>query len=313
MSALNFKHLRYFWVTAKAGSIARAGEMLHVTPQTISGQITLFEQLQGCKLFARAGRGLQLTEAGRTVFDYASQIFTLGDELGGVLRNPGSARPPLFRVGVEDAVPKDVAYRLLEPALRLVDPLRFFCSEGNFADLLADLSVHRLDLVISDGPMPRTLHVKGFNHLMGGCGVSFFAAKKLAQKLKGKFPRCLHGAPMLMPGEEAAVRTRMLRWFDEQEVQPQVVGEIADSALLNAFGRAGVGVFAAPSAIAAQVKQQYAVVEIGRTTDITEMYYAISVERRLTHPAVIAITAAARQELFRARPAARAAAFRQKR
>ena len=308
MSTLNFKHLRYFWVTAKAGSIVRAGQLLHVTPQTISGQIALFEQLQGCALFERAGRGLQLTEAGRTVFDYANQIFTLGDELDGVLRNPAAARPQQFRVGVEDAVPKVVAYRLLEPALRLGEPLRLACSEGPFADLLADLSVHRLDLVISDGPITGGLHVKAFNHLLGACGVTFFAAPKLAQTLKGKFPHCLHEAPMLMPGEDATMRAELLRWFDEIAVRPKVVGDFSDSALLKAFGRAGEGVFAAPSAIAAQIKREYTVIELGQTTAITETYYAISVERRLTHPAVIAITSAARQELFRARPARRPAA-----
>jgi len=301
MGSLNFKHLRYFWVVAKAGGIARASERLHLTPQTISGQISVFEGLLGYKLFARAGRRLELTEAGRVALSYADEIFTLGEELEGVLRSPAEGRPLQFSVGVADAVPKVVAYRLLEPAVRLPEPLRIVCREGKLASLLGDLAVHRLDIVISDSPMPAAVNVKGFNHLLGECGVTFFATAKLARKHKGSFPRLLDGAPLLLPGEHAAVRPRLMRWFDAQRIHPRIVGEFDDSALLKAFGRAGAGIFAAPSAIAEQVRRQYGVMAIGRTEAVTEVFYAISVERRLTHPAVVAITSAARRELFRRR------------
>ena len=301
MGSLNFKHLRYFWVVAKAGGIARAGERLHLTPQTISGQISLFEEVLGYKLFARVGRRLELTEAGRTVLSYADEIFTLGEELEGVLRSPAQGRPLQFRVGVADALPKVVAYRLLERAVKMPEPMRMVCREGKLTSLLADLAVHRLDIVIADSPMPASVNVKGFNHLLGECGVTFFAAANLARSLAGRFPRSLDGAPLLLPGEDAAVRPRLIRWFDDERIHPRIVGEFDDGALLKAFGRAGAGVFAAPTAIAEQVRRQYGVVAIGRTDAVTEAFYAISVERRLTHPAVVAITSAARKELFRRR------------
>ena len=301
MSALNFKHLRYFWAVAKAGGIARASERLHLTPQTISGQISLFEEVLGYKLFARVGRRLELTDAGRVALGYADEIFTLGEELEGVLRSPAEGRPLQFRVGVADAVPKVVAYRLLEPALGLPEPVHIICREGRLASLLADLAVQRLDIVIADSPMPTALNVKGFSHLLGECGVTFFATAKLARQHKGSFPRLLDGAPLLLPGEDAAVRPRLMRWFDAQRIRPRIVGEFDDGALLKAFGRAGAGIFAVPSAIAEQVRRQYGVVAIGRTEAVTEAFYAISVERRLTHPAVVAISVAARKDLFRRR------------
>ncbi len=301
MAGLNFKHLRYFWVVAKAGGIARASERLHLTPQTISGQISLFEEVLGYKLFARVGRRLELTEAGRTVLSYADEIFTLGEELEGVLRSPSEGRPLQFRVGVADAVPKVVAYLLLEPAVKEQAPLRIVCREGKLTSLLADLAVHRLDIVIADSPMPASVNIKGFNHLLGECDVTFFAAPKLARSLEGRFPRSMDGAPLLLPGEDSAVRPRLTRWFDDERIHPRIIGEFEDSALLKAFGRAGAGIFAAPSAIAEQVRRQYGVVAIGRTEAVTEAFYAISVERRLTHPAVVAITSAARKELFRRR------------
>ena len=301
MGTLNFKHLRYFWVVAKAGGIARASERLNLTPQTISGQISLFEEVLGYKLFARVGRRLELTEAGRTALSYADEIFTLGEELEGVLRSPAEGRPLQFRAGVADAVPKVVAYLLLEPAVKVQAPLRMVCREGKLTSLLADLAVHRLDIVIADSPMPASVNVKGFNHLLGECDVTFFATAKLARSLKGPFPRSLDGAPLLLPGEDSAVRPRLIRWFDDQRIHPRIVGEFDDGALLKAFGRAGAGIFEAPSAIADEVRRQYGVVAIGRTEAVTEAFYAISVERRLTHPAVVAITSAARKELFRRR------------
>jgi len=302
MGALNYKHLHYFWVVAKTGSITRASERLHVTLQTISGQISRFEDMLGYKLFTRVGRRLELTDAGGVVLSYAEEIFTLGEELEDVLHHRLGERPPRFRVGVADALPKSVAYRLVEPALRLAEPPRIVCREGKLANLLADLAVHRLDIVLADSPMPANLNVRGYSHLLGECGLTFLATTKLAAKCKGPFPRCLDGAMLLFPGEDAAVRPRLMRWFDKERIRPRIAGEFDDGALLKAFGEAGAGVFAAPSAIAQQVHRESGVVAIGSTEAVREQFYAISVERRLTHPAVVAISSAARQELFRRSP-----------
>ena len=299
MSALNYKHLHYFWAVAKAGGIARASERLHLTPQTVSGQLSLFEDTLGYKLFTRVGRRLEISDAGRVVLSYADEIFTLGEELEGVMRHPAEGRMPQFRVGVSDAVPKSIAYRLLEPAVRLAEPPCIVCREGKLGSLLAELAVHRLDIVIADSPMSSAISIKGFSHLLGESDMTFFATEQLARKHQGSFPQCLDGAPMLLPGEDVAVRARLKQWFEKLQIQPRVVGEFDDGALQKAFGQGGIGIFAAPSAIAREVGQQYGVVAIGRTAEVTEQFYAISVERRLTHPAVIAISSAARQKLFR--------------
>ena len=298
MTALNYKHLHYFWVVAKTGGIARASERLHLTPQTISGQVSLFEDTLGYKLFTRIGRRLELTDLGRMVLSYADEIFNRGEELEGVLRDPAGGRPTHFRVGIADAIQKSVAYRLLEPALHLPEPPRIVCREGKLVSLLSELAVHRLDIVIADSPMHPPVSIKGFSHLLGECGLTFFATAKLARKYKGPFPNCLDGSPLLVPGEDAALRPRLVQWFEKLGIRPQIIGEFDDSALLKAFGQVGIGIFAAPSAIAKEIGRQYGVVAIGHTEAVTEQFYAISVERRLTHPAVVAISTAARQELF---------------
>lgn len=299
MNAINYKHLHYFWVVAKAGGIGRASERLHLTPQTISGQLALFEDVLGYPLFNRVGRRLELNDAGRVVLSYADEIFTIGEELQEVLRSRPDGLPMQFRVGVADAVPKAIAYLLLEPSMELPDSLRIVCREGKLTDLLADLAIHRLDIVIADSPMPANIDVRGYNHLLGECSVSFFAADELARKYKKGFPKSLDGAPFLMPGEEAAVRPRLMRWFEKERVHPRIVGEFDDGALLQAFGEAGKGIFAAPSAVADQICKQSDVTELGRTNLVTEQFYAISVERQLTHPAVVAISSAARESLIR--------------
>lgn len=301
MNSLNYKHLHYFWVVAKAGGIARASERLHLTPQTVSGQLSLFENMLGYKLFTRVGRHLELSDAGRVLLSYADEIFTLGEELEGVMRHPTESRMRQFRVGVSDAVPKSIAYRLLEPAVRLPEPPCIVCREGKLAGLLAELAVHRLDIVIADSPIPPNVSVKGFSHLLGESETTFFATAQLARKHKGPFPRCLDGAPMLLPGEDAAVRPRLMQWFDKIHVHPRTVGQFDDGALMKAFGQVGIGIFAAPSVIAEEICQQSGVVAIGHTDAVTEHFYAISVERLLSHAAVVAISSSARQELFRKR------------
>jgi LysR family transcriptional activator of nhaA len=298
MRGLNYKHLHYFWMVAKAGGISRASERLHLTPQTVSGQITCFEELLGYKLFNRIANRLELSDAGRLIFDYAEKIFTLGEELEGILGNPTAGRPALFRVGVSDAVPKSIAYRLIEPAVRMSEPPFIVCQEGKLATLLAELAIQRQDIVIADSPIPPNLSIKGFSHLLGESSLSFFASKPLARTLKGEFPSCLEGAPMLLPGKDAAVQPHLVQWLEKQRINPRYIGEFDDGALLKAFGQVGVGIFAAPTAIAREVCQQYRVVVIGKASEVTEQFYAISIERRLTHPAVKAISSAARNELF---------------
>ena len=296
---MNFKHLHYFWRVAKAGGVARAGEQLHVTPQTISGQIGLLEEDLGTPLFAKRGRNLELTEAGRHAFAYAQDIFALGSELEESLRNyPAGGRPVEFRVGVADAVSKTIAYRLIEPATRLTTPVRIVCRESKLDSLLAELAAHRLDLVIAGAPIPPSVSVRAYNHRLGESGVSFFASARLLKNLVGKFPACLAGAPMLVPGADVAVRSRLDRWCQANKLRPRVVGEFDDSALMKAFGQRGAGVFIGPTVLESEIEAQYGVKTLGRTQEIVEEFFAISVERRVTHPCVVAITEAARDRLF---------------
>lgn len=298
MSNLNYKHLHYFWMVAKAGSIARASEQLHLTPQTISAQLSVFEEVQGETLFKKSGRNLELTEAGRLVLSYAEEIFSLGQELEQVLHHRPTERTVQLRVGVSDSVAKAVAYRLLEPALTLPQTLRINCREGKLDQLLADLAMHKLDIVITDTPMPPTAKVRGFTHQLGECGVSFFATTSLVREYPAAFPACLDGAPLLLPGEDSALRSKLMYWLSTQQLHPRIAGEFDDSALMSAFGQAGAGFFAAPTAIADMVMRQYDVAVVGQTDAIREEFYAISVQRKLTHPAVLTISRAAQQTLF---------------
>ena len=296
---MNFKHLHYFWVTAKAGGVMRAGEQLHITPQTLSGQIKLLEAWFGRPLFRKSGRQLELTEDGRLALAYADQIFTLGAELETALRQVRGGPPVLdFRVGVADSVAKSVAYRLLEPALSVAEPVRLICSEGKFSDLLAQLSLHRLDLVISDEPMSKRIAVKAFNHPLGSSGMSFFCTPALKARLQGAFPQCLNDMPLLIQGASASVRQQLEGWLTEHQVHPRVIGEFDDGALMTAFGREGSGVFMAPSVLEAETVAQYGVLLIGRSAELVEEFFAVSVQRRITHPCVLAITDAARGRLF---------------
>jgi LysR family transcriptional regulator, transcriptional activator of nhaA len=295
---INYKHLRYFWVVAKSGSIASASETLHLTPQTISGQITMLENNLGEMLFNRVGRGLELTETGRMVLSYADEIFSLGGELEQKIRNLPEGRTLVFRVGITDVVPKSIAYRLLTPAMQLDMPVRIVCREGDIASLLANLAVHRVDLVIADETIPAAVNVLGFNHPLGECGISFLAAPKIVDQLTGDFPENLMGAPLLLPGETTVVRNRLLQWMDKLHIHPRVVGEFDDSALMKAFGQAGSGIFVSPTPIAEEVERQYGVEIIGKTEQVREEFYAISVERKISHPAVTAITEMAREWLF---------------
>ncbi len=295
---MNFKHLYYFWATAKAGGVMRAGEQLHLTPQTLSGQIKLLEGRLGCELFAKSGRRLELTGAGRTALRYADQIFALGDELEAAMNAASGVADRLdFRVGISDSVPKAIAYRLLEPALDIEGSVRLTCHEGRFDDLLGRLAVHKLDLVLADEPMGREMSVRAFNHALGVSALTFFATPGLKASLPRRFPGNLDGAPMLVP-TYAGIRGRFERWCSLEGIQVNVVAELGDSALLTAFGREGRGVFMAPTVLERDICAQNGVVVLGRTEDLAEEFFAISVERRITHPCVEAITQAARGRLF---------------
>lgn len=298
MTTLNFKHLRYFWMVAKTGSIARASQQLHLTPQSISGQLREFEESLGQKLFGRAGRGLELTDAGRRILSYAEEIFSISDEMLHVLSDQTAKKALPFKIGIADSVSKSVACRLVEPALHIAEPVRLICREGRLASLLADLAVHRLDMVIADRSMPTNLNVRGYSHLLGESGLTVFGTHGLASNLSGTFPTLLNDAPLLLPGEDAAIRFRLTQWIDANNLRPNIVGEFDDSALMKAFGQAGAGLFVAPTAISDHVCGQYKVKVIGRIDSVVEHLYAITTERRLSHPAIIAVSEAARREVF---------------
>jgi LysR family transcriptional activator of nhaA len=295
---LNYRQLHYFWIVAKTGSIVRACEQLNLTPQTISGQLSQLERSLGVDLFQRVGRQLELTEAGRQALPYAEQMFQLGSELETVLRSQAGEQQLLFRIGVADVVPKSIVYRLLAPTMVIEQPIRISCREDKLERLLADLAIQRLDLVISDSPMPPHLDIKGLSQKLGECGISFFATREVAGQLGTPFPQCLHGAPLLIPGQDTVVRGRLMRWFADQKIQPRIIGEFDDSALMKAFGKSGSGIFVAPSVIADEVRSQYGVEILGQTDAVTESFYAITVERKVRHPGIIAIAEGARNQLF---------------
>ncbi|MEO1766305.1 transcriptional activator NhaR [Thiobacter aerophilum] len=293
---INLRHLYYFWTVAKTGSVAAAAERLHLAPQTVSTQVKLLEDSLGTPLLQPAGRRLKLTPAGSRAAAYADEIFALAEALKTSLRNSGEFAQPL-RVGISDAVPKNVAYRLLAPVTELAEPVRLVCQEGKLDRLLAELALHRLDVVVADRMLPSTVRVKGYNHRLGESQLAFFAAAPLARSCR-RFPACLDGAPMLLPGEDSASRLRLQEWFEAQGVRPRIVGEFDDAALMKAFGEAGRGIFPAPAVLAAEVQAQYKVKEIGRAKGVNEAYYAITAERRISHPALRLVTEAARDRLF---------------
>ena len=296
---MNFKHLHYFWVTAKAGGINRAGEQLHTTPQTLSGQIKLLEGWLGRRLFRKSGRQLELTDDGRLALGYADQIFNLGVEMEAALRQSGKGLKTLdFRVGVADSVAKSVVYRLLSPALSMAEPVRLICSEGRFPDLLAQLALHRLDLVLADEPMSGRVSIKAFNHLLGSTPMSFFCTPALRKTLRGDFPQCLNGAPLLIQGAASSVREQLDSWCTRHQIYPRIIGEFDDGALMKAFGQEGRGLFMSATVLERETAAQYGVEVVGRTTEMVEEFFAVSVERRITHPCVAAITQAARNDLF---------------
>lgn len=293
---LNYKHLHYFYTVAKTGSIVKAAEKLHLTPQTLSGQISQFEDRLKVSLFRRAGRRLELTEMGRAAQSYAEEIFQIGNELEQLLRSPTDNQSTPFRVGIADVVPKTIAQKLLSPVLNLTTPVKLICREDSLDHLLADLALHKLDMVLADKPLPSHIDIKGYSHPLLESEIAFMATAELAQTLKGEFPQCLNHAPLLIPSDESVLRNLLLRWLERHEIQPKFVGEFDDSALMRAFGETGAGVFPMLKA-SLDSQQALQLVTLGVTSEIKERYFAISVERKVTHPAVRAITEHAQESL----------------
>jgi LysR family transcriptional activator of nhaA len=301
MDWLNYHHLLYFWTVVREGGISKASRVLRLAQPTVSGQIKALEEALGEKLFERRGRSLQLNALGQIVFRYADEIFRLGRELQDTLRGLPTTRPRRLVIGVSDSLEKRVAHKLIEPALR-TSQIRIVVYEARPDRLVAELAVHALDLVLADAPAASP--VRAFSHLLGECGVGLFATPALARKLAPGFPASMEGAPLLTAAEGAALERSVSHWFESRHIRPRVVGELQDSALMETFGEAGVGAFPAPDAVEAEVRRAFGVERVGTLEGVRERYYALTVERKLRHPAVLAITEAARSELFAQPPRA---------
>jgi LysR family transcriptional regulator, transcriptional activator of nhaA len=299
---LNYHHLRLFWMVAREGSITRATRQLHLTQPAISAQLRKLQRAVGEKLFEKSGRNLVLTETGHLVLRYADEIFGLGQELVETLAGRPTGRPMRFVVGIAEVLPKLLAHQLLAPALALKPPVHLIVQEDRTERLVNSLAAHQLDLLLTDAPIQGGSRLAVFNHLLGECGVTVFGTVGLARPARAAFPQSLDNAPFLMPAGNAALRRSLDDYFLAEGIRPRIVAEIEDSAVLKVFGQAGAGLFAAPGAVEAEIRRQYKVEIAGRISTLRERFYAISIERRIKHPAVLAITDRARQRLFAPRP-----------
>jgi len=297
MNWLNYHHLQYFWAVSQEGSVAKASEKLHVTPATISIQLRDLEKQLGVKLFRKAGRGLALTEMGTAVQSYANDIFATGQELLDMVHGRPGEGPMLFRVGIKDVMPKLIAYQLLEPTLQTAQEIRVACHEGDVTRLIADLAIHKLDVVLSDTPIDPSMKVKAYSHLLGESDVVLVGTKELAKKVRKDFPDSLNSTPILLPMKDTVLRRSLDIWFDENQIRPQIRGEFEDSAMMKIMGKAGVGVFPVTAIISEEVQAMYRVESIAKVPGVTERFYALSVERKIKHPAVLAISEVARKKL----------------
>ncbi len=299
MDWLNYHHLLYFWTVAKEGGVSKAAAVLHLAQPTLSSQIKKLEKTIGHDLFERSGRNLNLTETGQLVFRYADEIFGLGQELSDVLHNRKDEDKSRLLVGVQGALPKLAVYELLRPALESKDEkFQVVCFEGKLNELLGELALHRLDVVLADRPLAPETHIRAFNHLLGKCGVTVYGTSQLARKYQKRFPDSLDSAPMLLPTQNTSLRRLLEQWFDDNSIHPVIAHEFEDSAVLKVFGQEGHGLFVTPTAIENDVCDQYSVKVVGRLPEIVERFYAISIEKRLKHPAVVKISEFARENLF---------------
>jgi LysR family transcriptional activator of nhaA len=295
---LNYHHLLYFWTVSKEGSVSKAAAAMHVAQPTVSAQLRSLERSLGQQLFTRQGRFLKLTAEGEAVFRYADEIFSLGRELMQNVKGDSQAAPKRFRVGVSDALPKLTTYRLLEPALTMQPAFRLHMRIDKTERLLGELAVHAVDLVIADVPMTPSLRVRAFNHLLGETTVSIFGTPELARGVRREFPRSLHGAPLLLQTTNTAMRQSLDQWFDAHHVEPNIVGEVEDMAMLQTLGEHGLGLFAAPTVVRKEICRRYKVAWVGELDRVSEKFYAISIERRISHPAVRLIADQAKRRLF---------------
>lgn len=298
MEWLNYHHLLYFWSVVRAGSINKAAAELRVSPPAISTQLRQLEETLGTKLFARSGRRLVLTEMGRTVYSYAEEIFDLGRELMDVAKNRPVGRPLRLDIGVVDVLPKMIAQWLIQPALRIHETVHIVCREASADQLIAKLATHELDVVLSDSPVDPSLRIRAYSHLLGDTGITFVGSVEVAAKTKGRFPKSLNGQPMLLPTDNTSLRRNLDYWFETNGIAPAIVGEFEDYAMIRAFGQQGGGIFPVPSVFEKQLRKQDSVRVIGRTDDVRSQFYAISAERKVQHPAVVAICESARSDLF---------------
>lgn len=289
MTPLNYNHLYYFFIVATEGSIAKASTRLHLTPQTISGQISRFESQIGVNLFDRQGKTLQLSEMGQLIYSHAEEIFQLGDELRNVLKTHHPISWQTLTVGITNVIPKVLAHHLLKPALKLEESIRLICHEGDQTDLLAALAINKLDLIITDQPLEPGGHIKAYTHQLAESGLTFFGTKELASQYRDGFPKSLSSQSFLMQSKKAAVRQRLMTWLDQVGVTPKIIAEFDDSALMKSFGQEGYGVFSAPTIIEKYIVAQYSVEIIGRAEECIDRYYIISPERKIKHPAVVEI------------------------
>ncbi len=298
MGWLNYHHFFYFWTVAREGSIARAAALLRLTEPTVSAQVHELEQALGERLFRREGRGLVLTDAGRLAQRYANHIFTLGQEFQAAIQGAGISKSARFTVGIADVVPRLIAFRLLEPALRGPRPFILSCQTDSPEGLLVKLVTHQVDAVITDAPLDARGTTTTHNRLLGESSITVFGSEQLATKLRRQFPKSLDKAPFLLPAESTAMRRSLETWFTMTGVRPEIRGEFTDSTLLKTFGRAGVGLFVAPTAIEREMRREYHVRVVGRVPVIRARFYVVSASRKAEHPAVAAITQSARDHLF---------------
>lgn len=289
MDWLNFHHLQNFWLVAREGSVQRASELLHVTPASVSIQVKQLERALKVKLFKKQGRGLVLTEMGEQVAEYAAEIFSTGRELLEMVKGQSAGRPQELRVGIRDVMPKLVAFRLLQPALELDESVRLICREGDMSQLVADLAIHKIDVILTDTALDPIYQVQAYSHRLGESDVVIMGTKELANKYRPGFPASLQGAPFLLPISSTLLRRSLDQWFAGLGIRPTIKGEFADSAMLKIAARHGLGLFASPVTIQEDVACIYGVHEVGVVAGVKERFYAISVERKLKHPAVVAI------------------------
>ncbi len=298
MDWLNYHHLHYFWVIAREGSIKQACQVLSLSQPALSAQLATLENAIGEKLFSRTGRKLVLTDVGQEAYRYAEEIFTLGQELTNTLKGGQSSQSVRLVVGIAEVVPKMVVFKLLKAALKEFEHIKIVCWEGRLERLLGELALHTLDIVLTDAPVPATVSIKAHSHLLGDTGVTIFGTEALTRRYRRKFPQSLNGARFLLPTSNSVLRRGLDEWFRKHQINPLIVGEFEDGATMKAFGQEGHGLFPGSSVVAKEITRQYQVRSVGDIADLTERFYGITVDRRIKHPAVLAISTSAKDSVF---------------